>query len=111
MRDVLPTLRRWYDGGAPYALPTVVAVSNSAPRQPGAVLAVGPDGEVVGSVSDRSLWAEALPAGGRRHRRPRVLRSAPHLVTPVPCDDAGSAYDVDTAADLAALASEDLPCS
>lgn len=51
MRDILPALRRWYDVGAPVGLATVVGVSKSAPRQPGATMAVGPDGEVVGSVS------------------------------------------------------------
>jgi len=51
VRDILPALRRWYDVGAPVGLATVVGVSHSAPRQPGATMAVGPDGEVVGSVS------------------------------------------------------------
>jgi len=51
VRDILPALRRWYDLGAPVGLATVVSISKSAPRQPGATLAVGPDGEVVGSVS------------------------------------------------------------
>lgn len=51
MRDILPALRRWYDAGEQFGLATVVEVSRSAPRQPGAALAVGPAGEVVGSVS------------------------------------------------------------
>ncbi|MER6996993.1 XdhC/CoxI family protein [Streptomyces sp. NPDC000410] len=51
MRDILPALSRWYAGGKPFALATVVAVSQSAPRGPGAAMAVGPDDEVVGSVS------------------------------------------------------------
>ncbi|MFJ8897420.1 XdhC family protein [Streptomyces sp. NPDC102370] len=51
MRDVLPVLGRWYAAGAPFGLATVVEVSRSAPRDPGAAMAVGPDDEVVGSVS------------------------------------------------------------
>ncbi|MGY1398012.1 XdhC family protein [Streptomyces sp. SS10] len=51
MRDVLPVLGRWYAAGVPFGLATVVGVSRSAPRDPGAAMAVGPDDEVVGSVS------------------------------------------------------------
>ncbi|WP_128374577.1 XdhC family protein [Streptomyces cavernae] len=51
MRDILPALSRWYAAGAPFGLATVVAVSRSAPRGPGAAMAVGPDDEVLGSVS------------------------------------------------------------
>ncbi len=51
MRDVLGSLRSWYAGGRPLALATVVGTSKSAPRAPGAAMAVSADGEVVGSVS------------------------------------------------------------
>ncbi|MDX2597551.1 MULTISPECIES: XdhC/CoxI family protein [Streptomyces] len=51
MREILPALERWYAAGIPFGLATVVAVSRSAPRGPGAAMAVGPDDEVVGSVS------------------------------------------------------------
>ncbi|MER5910869.1 XdhC/CoxI family protein [Streptomyces sp. NPDC001982] len=51
MREMLPALERWYAAGAPFGLATVVAVSRSAPRGPGAAMAVGPDDEVLGSVS------------------------------------------------------------
>ncbi|MEW1830923.1 XdhC/CoxI family protein [Streptomyces sp. NPDC088196] len=51
MRDLLPVLSGWYAAHAPFGLATVVAVSRSAPRDPGAAMAVGPDDEVVGSVS------------------------------------------------------------
>ncbi|WP_078943065.1 XdhC family protein [Streptomyces aureus] len=51
MRDILPALRAWYAAGSPFGLATVVAVSRSAPRDPGAAMAVGPGDEVVGSVS------------------------------------------------------------
>ncbi|MGW2485951.1 XdhC family protein [Streptomyces sp. NPDC001606] len=51
MREILPTLERWYAARLPFGLATVVAVSRSAPRGPGAAMAVGPGDEVVGSVS------------------------------------------------------------
>ncbi|AZP22034.1 XdhC family protein [Streptomyces aquilus] len=51
MREILPALSAWYAAGAPFGLATVVAVSRSAPRDPGAAMAVGPGEEVVGSVS------------------------------------------------------------
>ncbi|MEU6405070.1 XdhC/CoxI family protein [Streptomyces sp. NPDC046985] len=51
MRDILPALGRWYAARAPFGLATVVSVSRSAPRDPGAAMAVGPGDEVVGSVS------------------------------------------------------------
>src|SRR4051794_11202258 len=51
MRDVLPQLRGWWGAGTTFALATVVGVRGSAPRQPGASMAVSTDGEAIGSVS------------------------------------------------------------
>jgi xanthine dehydrogenase accessory factor len=51
MRDVLDDLERWWATGEPAGLATVVATWRSAPRPAGAVMAVGPDGAVAGSVS------------------------------------------------------------
>lgn len=51
MRDILDTIRRWQDAGEAFALATVVDTSSSAPRGPGAAVAVHPDGTVLGSVS------------------------------------------------------------
>jgi xanthine dehydrogenase accessory factor len=51
MRDVLDSLLRWWQAGDTVGLATVTATWSSAPRQPGAAMAVGPDGTVVGSVS------------------------------------------------------------
>jgi len=51
VRDVLETLERWAEAGTPVATATVVATERSAPREPGAVLAVDADGTVVGSVT------------------------------------------------------------
>jgi xanthine dehydrogenase accessory factor len=51
VREELATLRSWRREGTRFALATVIRTSQSAPRAPGAVLAVHPDGTVVGSVS------------------------------------------------------------
>jgi xanthine dehydrogenase accessory factor len=51
MRDVLDSLLHWWHADEPAGLATVTATWSSAPRQPGAAMAVGPDGTVVGSVS------------------------------------------------------------
>ncbi|MEU1465662.1 XdhC family protein [Streptomyces sp. NPDC005727] len=51
MRDVLSQLLQWHEEGTAFALATVVAVRGSAPRLPGAVMAVNGAGEAVGSVS------------------------------------------------------------
>ncbi|MFF0447611.1 XdhC family protein [Streptomyces sp. NPDC004609] len=51
MREILPALGRWYGSGSPFGLATVVAVSRSAPRGPGAAMAVGPGDAALGSVS------------------------------------------------------------
>lgn len=51
MREVVTQLRSWYDAGVPFGLATVIGVRGSAPRSPGAVMAVSSDGDAVGSVS------------------------------------------------------------
>ena len=51
MHDVLGDIRHWYAAGEPFALATVVNISKSAPRQPGAAMAISTGGEAVGSVS------------------------------------------------------------
>ncbi|MFE5302051.1 XdhC family protein [Streptomyces sp. NPDC056632] len=51
MLDIAEELCRWIDEGRDFAAATVVRVSGSAPRAPGAALAVGGDGTAIGSVS------------------------------------------------------------
>ena len=51
MLDIATELDRWSRRGEPYAVATVVATGGSAPRQPGAALAVDAEGTAVGSVS------------------------------------------------------------
>lgn len=51
MRDVITHLDAWRAGGQPSATATVVSVKRSAPRPPGAKMAVAGDGTVQGMVS------------------------------------------------------------
>ncbi|GHI02571.1 XshC-Cox1-family protein [Streptomyces cellostaticus] len=51
MLDIAEELNRWVEQGRDVAVATVVAVGGSAPRQPGAALAVDADGTAIGSVS------------------------------------------------------------
>ncbi|MER5379355.1 XdhC/CoxI family protein [Streptomyces sp. NPDC002688] len=51
MLDIAEELHRWVGQGRDFAVATVVAVGGSAPRQPGAALAVDSDGTAIGSVS------------------------------------------------------------
>jgi xanthine dehydrogenase accessory factor len=51
VRDILEPMAKWWQAGETFGLATVVRTSRSAPREPGAALAVSADGEVVGSVS------------------------------------------------------------
>lgn len=51
MLDIAGELHRWVEQGHDFAVATVVAVAGSAPRGPGAALAVNGEGTVIGSVS------------------------------------------------------------
>lgn len=51
MKELLPDIERWRDAGKKVAIATVVQAYGSAPRRPGAKMAVSEDGEFVGSVS------------------------------------------------------------
>jgi len=70
MREVLGTLERWSAEGVRAATATVVRTERSAPREPGAVLAVSERGEVAGSVTggcvEPAVYEEAqeVLAGG-----------------------------------------------
>jgi xanthine dehydrogenase accessory factor len=70
VRDVLETLERWAAEGTPVAIATVVGTERSAPRDPGAALAVSAEGQVAGSVTggcvEPAVYGEAreVLAGG-----------------------------------------------
>ncbi|KAA0941521.1 XdhC family protein [Streptomyces apricus] len=51
MLDIAQDLQRWVAEGRDFAVATVVAVGGSAPRRPGAALAVDAAGTAIGSVS------------------------------------------------------------
>ena len=51
MRDILSKITKWWAAGETFGLATVVRTYRSAPRDPGAALAVSAGGEVIGSVS------------------------------------------------------------
>jgi xanthine dehydrogenase accessory factor len=51
MRDILDPVATWWAAGETLGLATVVRTFSSAPREPGAAMAVSAGGEVVGSVS------------------------------------------------------------
>lgn len=73
MKDILGILERWTAAGTPVVLATVVERIGSAPRNPGATLAVSADGEIAGGVTggcvEPDVIAEANEvlggAGGR----------------------------------------------
>ncbi|MEU1462897.1 XdhC/CoxI family protein [Streptomyces sp. NPDC005727] len=70
MLDLAEELNHWIEEGREFAVATVVAVAGSAPRGPGAALAVDREGTVLGSVSGGcvegavyDLCQEALETG------------------------------------------------
>ncbi len=75
MREILETLARWKASGTKVATATVVSTERSAPRDPGAMLAVSESGDVAGSVTggcvEPAVFEEArevLAGGGARLR-------------------------------------------
>jgi xanthine dehydrogenase accessory factor len=76
MKDVLQDVDAWVARGDGIALATVIDVKRSAPRPPGAKMAVNDRGEVSGAVSGGCVEgavvavAEDVLAGGE----PRLLR-------------------------------------
>ncbi len=76
MIDILDTLETWRAAGRRVALATLVDVEHSAPRDPGAALAVGEHGEVAGSISggcvESAVYEEAQQA---------IATGVPRLVT------------------------------
>ena len=110
MRDILEMLERWTGEGLRVATATVVKTERSAPRDPGAALAVNERGEVAGSVTggcvepavyeearavlaggeprlvtygiaDEEAFEVGLPCGGTVHIFVEALR--PELVQPL----------------------------
>jgi xanthine dehydrogenase accessory factor len=75
MREIFDDLERWHADGLAVVVATVVGVDGSAPRLPGAAMAVNERGEVAGSVSggcvEGAAVAEALDV--LHSREPRLV--------------------------------------
>ena len=65
MKDVLDDVTAWTDRGERVAIATVVAVKRSAPRPPGAKMAVSERGEVSGAVSGGCVEGAVVEAAAR----------------------------------------------
>src|SRR5438105_15678149 len=55
MKELLDDIERWRSAGKKVAIATVVQAYGSAPRRPGAKMAISEDGGFVGSVSGRCV--------------------------------------------------------
>lgn len=60
LREVVSDLDAWADAGTSSALATLVTVRRSAPRPPGARLAVNRDGEMAGSISSGCVESDLV---------------------------------------------------
>ncbi len=91
MRDILPTLERWAAEGTPVAIATVVETERSAPREPGAALAVSEGGDVAGSVTggcvEPAVYAEAreVLAGGEPRLKTYGIADEEAFEVGLPC--------------------------
>ncbi|HLY21298.1 MAG TPA: XdhC family protein [bacterium] len=74
MKDVLDRVERWLAGGRRVGLATVIATERSAPRDPGAVMAVTEDLEVAGSVSGGCVEAAVIEEAAQVIRTGRPAR-------------------------------------
>jgi xanthine dehydrogenase accessory factor len=76
VRDILGPITKWWDAEESFGLATVVRTFRSAPREPGAALAVSAAGEVVGSVSGGCVEGAVYElAGSVREAGQAVLQS------------------------------------
>jgi xanthine dehydrogenase accessory factor len=76
MKDVLPDIDRWLGEGESVAVATVVETWGSAPRPPGARMALTAGGKIAGSVSAGCVENAVVEAGQQtlKSGRPRLLR-------------------------------------
>jgi xanthine dehydrogenase accessory factor len=75
MKDILRDLQTWMDRGDRVAIATVVGVKRSAPRAPGAKMAVNEHGEVSGAVSGGCVEGAVVEAAAEvlRDHDPKLL--------------------------------------
>jgi xanthine dehydrogenase accessory factor len=76
MIEILDTIERWRREGQRVAVATVVGVEQSAPRDPGAMLAVNERGDVAGSVSGGCVESAVYEEG-----QDAIATGRPRLVT------------------------------
>lgn len=62
MREHLPELDNWFAAGKPFSVATVIHTWGSAPRPVGTVMFIGPDMEMLGSVSGGCVEGVVLRA-------------------------------------------------
>lgn len=75
MKELLPDIERWREAGKKVAVATVVQAYGSAPRRPGAKMAISEDGEFVGSVSGGCVENDVV-----EHARQVIEEDHPRLV-------------------------------
>jgi xanthine dehydrogenase accessory factor len=75
MKDVLNDVQAWMDRGERVAIATVVGVKRSAPRAPGAKMAVNDRGDVSGAVSGGCVEGAVVEAAAEvlRGSGPKLL--------------------------------------
>ena len=75
MKDVVDDVREWAARGERVAVATVVGVKRSAPRPPGAKMAVNEHGQVSGAVSGGCVEGAVVEVAAEvlRDRQPRLL--------------------------------------
>jgi xanthine dehydrogenase accessory factor len=75
VKDVVDDVRKWTERGDRVAIATVVGVKRSAPRPPGAKMAINEHGEVSGAVSGGCVEGAVVEVAGEvlREGEPRLL--------------------------------------
>jgi xanthine dehydrogenase accessory factor len=75
MKDILPTIERWHSQGEHIAIATVVSLIGSAPRRPGAKLAISERGALAGSVSSGCVEPAIIQTAMEviKHGKPQML--------------------------------------
>jgi xanthine dehydrogenase accessory factor len=75
MKELLPDIERWREAGKRVAIATVIQAYGSAPRRPGAKMAIAEDGEFVGSVSGGCVENDVV-----EHAKQVIEENHPRLV-------------------------------
>jgi xanthine dehydrogenase accessory factor len=119
VRDLINTLAGWTSAGTRVATATVVSVERSAPRDPGAVLAISERGEMAGSVTggcvEPAVFEEAreVLAGGPARLRTYGIADEDAFEVGLPCGGTVhvfvDALDPSMAKELARAVAEERP--